>query len=388
MSTGAQTPIPFLDLPAQHASLGAALDAALGRVLGSCRFVGGPEVAAFEAALARAAGAAHCVGVANGTDALQLVLRAAGIGPGDEVVVPANTFLATAEAVALAGARPVLADCREDTLLLDPEAAAAAITPRTRALIPVHLYGLRADLSPFHGLASRHGLALVEDACQAHGAALDGRWPPDRGSLAAAYSFYPGKNLGALGDAGAVLTDDAGLAAAVRRLGDHGRAGHAEHVVAGTNSRLDALQAAVLAVKLERLGPWNERRAALARRYDRALRGLEGLRAAPTAPGRPHVYHLYVVRSGRREALEAHLAAHGVATGRHYPVPLHLQPAWAHLGHRAGEFPVAEAAAQRILSLPLYPELAEAALDRVAALVREVHGAAMAQGRGRPLATG
>jgi len=359
--------IPFLDLRAQYASIRDEIDAAVARVLASAEFVGGAEVAAFEEELARSCGEGRrAVGCANGTDALYLALRALGVGPGDEVVTVAHTFIATIEAIALTGARPVLVDVRDDTLLMDPDAAAAAITPRTRALLPVHLYGQTCDMDRLAALARRHSLALVEDAAQAHGA----RWRGARaGALgdAAGFSFYPGKNLGAYGDGGAVLARDAALAERIRMLADHGRVAKHSHAALGVNSRLDGLQAAILRVKLRRLDAWNARRREHAALYARLL---EGVRLVSVAPGAEPVWHLFVVRVPERDRVARALADAGVATAVHYPTPVHLQPACAHLGLREGALPVTERAAREVLSLPMFAELEPASIERVAAALR------------------
>ncbi|MGN6813054.1 MAG: DegT/DnrJ/EryC1/StrS family aminotransferase [Thermomicrobiales bacterium] len=366
--------IPIADSKRGYLAHKAALDAAVQRVLASGWFVLGEEVAAFEREFAAWLGVAHAVGVANGTDAIELALRALDIGPGDEVIVPAMTATFSALAVSRTGATPVFADVDAVTATLDPAAAAARITPRTRALLPVHLYGGAADLAALGALAERHGLALIEDAAQAHGAAWQGRRVGGDGVLGA-FSFYPSKNLGAYGDGGAVVTNDAALASRLRRLRHGGQAGRYEHVEIGVNSRLDELQAAILRVRLAALAADNAARRALAARYDAGLAetGLVLPRALPDAT---HVYHLYAVRvpaghpAGDREALIAHLRACDIGTGLHYPTPVHLQPAYASLGGQPGDCPRAEAWAAEELSLPLFPELAEHEQDCVIAAIR------------------
>ncbi|WP_131740492.1 DegT/DnrJ/EryC1/StrS family aminotransferase [Actinomadura roseirufa] len=358
--------VPFVDLAAAHAEVDRQVRAGFDRVLAATAFVQGPDVAAFEREYARFTGVAHCVGAANGTDALELALRALGAGPGTEVVLPANTFVATAEAVARAGARPVLVDARPGDLLIDPALAAAAVGPDTAAVVPVHLYGRLAPVGPLAEL----GPPVLEDAAQSQGAVLDGRMVA--GAIAAT-SFYPGKNLGAYGDAGAVVTDSAELAAAVRLLGDHGSERKYRHEVVGFNSRLDTLQAVVLRAKLSRLADWNERRAAAAARYHDLLADVPGLVPPPPA-GPEHVWHLYVVQVPRRDEVATRLGELGVRTGVHYPVPVHLQPAFRHLGHGPGDFPVAEAAAARILSLPMFPQITEEQQHRVAGALRKILG--------------
>lgn len=357
-------PIPFLDLRAQHAPLADALREGFARAVQSARFVGGAEVDAFESAFAELCGTPACVGVANGTDALVLALRATGVGPGHVVLVPALTFIATAEAVSLVGATPRFVDIDPRTYTLDPAALRAADASEVRAVIPVHLYGQPADMDAILALAGERGWAVIEDAAQAHGAHYKGS---PVGSLAelACFSFYPSKNLGALGDAGAVVGRDLEQLARIRRLSDHGRQTRAQHGEIGTNSRLDAIQAMALRIKLGRLRAWNAARRHVASQYDARLADSEGVTVPAAGPG--HVYHLYVVQIPDRAAALQRLGAAGVGAGVHYPLPLPLQPAYAHLGHRPGEFPVAEAVAGRCLSLPIYPELTEPQVDRVVA---------------------
>ncbi|MFE6053447.1 DegT/DnrJ/EryC1/StrS family aminotransferase [Kitasatospora sp. NPDC056446] len=367
--------MPLVDLAAAHAEVEAEVRAGFDRVLASGAFVKGPEVAGFEREYAAFAGARHCVGAANGTDAIELALRALDLPPGGGVVLPANTFVATAEAVLRAGLRPVLVDADPVHLLIDPERAADAL-PGAVALLPVHLFGQLAPMGPL--LAAADGRPVVEDAAQSQGARQHGRTAYGR---IAATSFYPGKNLGAYGDAGAVLTDDDGLADAVRLTGDHGARDKYRHERFGCNSRMDALQAVVLRAKLRRLPAWNAARRAAAARYDALLGGPDGpdgLTLPRTAPGNEHVWHLYPVRIGPgrdRDEVLAALHAAGIGAGVHYPVPVHLQPAFRHLGHRAGSFPVAERAARELLSLPLHPHLTEEQQVRVAqALARALGG--------------
>ncbi|MFQ3581504.1 MAG: DegT/DnrJ/EryC1/StrS family aminotransferase [Chloracidobacterium sp.] len=347
--------IPFVDLQAQYQALKTELDAAVLRVMGQCNFILGKEVADFEQAFAEYVGAPYAVGVASGLDALKLVLEALGIGSGDEVIVPAHTFIASALAVSAVGARPVLVDVDEASFNLDPALIEAAITPRTKAIMPVHLYGQPADLSPLLDIAQRHGLRVVEDASQAHGARYQGRRVGGFGD-AGCFSFYPGKNLGAYGDAGGLVTNDAGLAERVRYLRNYGQEVKYKHVVKGYNLRLDTMQAAILSVKLRHLDDWNARRAAHAAAYTHALEGVGDLRLPRVVTG-DHVFHLYVIRTKHRDALQAHLTERGVATVIHYPVPIHLQAAYADLGYRRGSFPVTERLADEILSLPIYAEL-------------------------------
>lgn len=361
--------VPFYDLAPQHAPLREALDAAYARVLERSHFILGPEVEAFEAEFAAWCGAPHCVGCSNGLDALQLILRASDIGPGDEVIVPAHTFVATWMAVSAVGATPVGADCDLLTANLDPAAAAAAITQRTKAIIAVHLYGRPADMNALRRLTDKHALLLVEDAAQAHGATLANRRVGTLGD-AAAFSFYPTKNLGALGDAGAVVSTNSALAERVRRIANYGSREKYHHAEFGLNARLDELQAALLRVKLPHVDAWNAKRHALAASYDAALSEISALQRPPlVAPDKAaSVWHLYVVQSEDRDATQTHLAAAGIQTLIHYPVTPHHQEAY-HTSAQ-GAFPVADALSRRVLSLPLYPGMDEAALAHVATALR------------------
>jgi dTDP-4-amino-4,6-dideoxygalactose transaminase len=362
--------VPAADLRAQHDALRDELRAAFDRVLDASSFIHGPEVEAFEREFAALCGVPHAVAVSNGTDALALALRALNVGSGDLVAVPAFTFVATAEAVWHVGARPLFVDIDPVTFTVDPEALRRALRQRTvRAVIPVHLYGQPASMEDITMLAQEDGAAVIEDAAQAHGARYRGRRVGGLGQLGC-FSFYPSKNLGALGDGGAVTTHDAGLAAQLRLLRDHGQTAKYIHGVVGYNSRLDGLQAAMLRVKLPYLEGWNARRQALAAAYRRGLAGLPGITLPATASDREHVYHLFVVRCHDREALRAQLNDCGIATGIHYPAPLHLQPAFASLGYRAGDFPASEAAAREVLALPLFPELTDEAVAWVCDQVR------------------
>lgn len=361
--------IPFLDVRAAYDEVREGVDAACRRVLDSGWYVGGAEVAAFEAEWAAYTGARHAVGVGNGLDALTLALRAMEVGPGDEVLVPSNTYIATWLAVTQTGATPVPVEPVEQTYNMDPARAAAAVTARTKVLLPVHLYGQPADLDALLQVARDHGLRVLEDAAQAQGARYRGRRIGAHGD-AVAWSFYPGKNLGAVGDAGALTTDDPELADRVRLLGNYGSHVKYHHDVLGTNSRLDPLQAAVLRVKLEHLDTWNARRQALAERYCHALAGADGLTLPEVADGVDPVWHLFVVRHGRRDALAAALEARGVGTMIHYPVPPHRQPAYAPMNLADGALPVAERIHREVLSLPIGPHLAPADADRVAEAVR------------------
>ncbi|MYW04433.1 DegT/DnrJ/EryC1/StrS family aminotransferase [Streptomyces sp. SID3343] len=361
--------IPLVDLAAAHAEVAAEVEAGWARVLAACAFVGGPDVAEFEREFAAFTGVAHCVAVANGTDAIELALRALGLPAGGGVVMPANTFTATAEAVVRAGGRPVFADVDDEFLLLDPQRAAEASAGPVgaAALVPVHLNGQLAPMGALEALARARGAFLVEDAAQAQGATQDGRGPGSWGPNGiAGTSFYPGKNLGAYGDAGAVVTGDDAHDLVLRELRDHGSSRKYVHTRLGFNSRLDTVQAVVLRAKLRRLADWNVARRAAAARYDSLLANLDGVRLPRTAPGNEHVWHLYAVRVPERDKVLALLNEAGVGAGVHYPVPVHLQPAFRELGHAKGDFPVAERAAEEILTLPLFPQLTAGQQERVA----------------------
>lgn len=370
-----ETGVPFVDLSIQHEQIAAEVAAGFDRVLTEGSYILGPAVAAFEREFAAYSAVPHVVGVGNGTDAIELALRGVGVRAGDEVVIPANTFIATAEAVVRAGGRVTLADCDED-FLLDPEAAVAAVTPRTRAVIGVHLYGQTAPMDALRGTLP-HELTLVEDAAQAQGARHHGRRAGGLGDVAAT-SFYPGKNLGAYGDGGAVLTVSDAVAAQVRALRNHGGVVRYEHTEIGTNSRLDSLQAVVLSAKLARLDGWNAQRRAAAAYYDELLAGVPDVITPRVVPGNEHVFHLYVVRSPRRDELVARLSAAGIGTGIHYPAPVHLTPAFARLGYARGAFPVAERLAEAILSLPMFPGITREQQERVVATLAGVRTTAEA----------
>ena len=347
--------VPFVDLGEQQRSLAAELEPLLRGLLERTDWVLGADVERFEREFAGYCGAAHAIGTDCGLSALELLLRAYGIGPGDEVVTAANTFVATVLAISHAGATPVLADVDPRTYTLDPAALGRAITPRTRAVIPVHLYGQPADMDAIGALADRHGLVVIEDACQAHGARYKGERAGALGH-AAAFSFYPGKNLGALGDGGIAVTSDAAVAESLRELRNYGQREKYDHVVKGFNRRLDTLQAAALRIKLRRLEQWNEQRRRNAALYDELLAGT-GAVTPWTARYAEHVWHLYVIRCPDRDTLRERLAERGIDTGIHYPVPVHLQRAYRDLGYGPGDFPVTEACAREIVSLPMYPEL-------------------------------
>ena len=361
-------PLPFIDLAAQRSALGGDLERACLDALTRGDYILGPDVAAFEEEFARFCGVAHGVGVDSGTSALELSLRGLGIGPGDEVITAASTFVATTLAIAHTGARAILVDVDPSTYTIDPRAVAAAIGPMTRAIVPVHLYGQCADMEALLALARRNGLAVVEDACQAHGARHHGERAGSLGD-GAAFSFYPSKNLGAAGDGGIVVTRDALLADRVRMLRNYGQRRKHHSEIVGHNRRLDTLQAAMLRVKLPHLAAWNAARRAHAASYDEALAAAPVIRPAVAAENEP-VWHLYVIRVDDRDTVRARLAEHGIETGVHYPVPVHLQPSHRSLGYGPGDFPISERLAEEGVSLPMYPELPTDAADRVAAALQ------------------
>ena len=356
--------IPFVDLKAQYRSIQDEIREAIDEILENTSFIGGKPVAEFEAAFADYVGAGHCVGVSSGTSALHLALQSAGVGPGDEVITVPNTFIATTEAITQAGASIRFVDVEPVSYNMDPSRLEGAIGKKTKAIIPVHLFGQPADMGPILEIAEKHGLVVIADSAQAHGALYQGQ---KLGALgrAACYSFYPGKNLGAYGDGGALVTDDEEIAARARLLLDHGRSGKFNHVVEGYNYRLDAMQAAILRVKLGHLEEWIDGRRRAADLYRQKLSGLP-LVLPPEAEGRKHVYHLFVLLSPERDRLREELGKKGIATGLHYPIPLHLLDAYQRLGLKEGAFPVAEKVAFQGLSLPMYPELTEEQIDQVA----------------------
>jgi len=362
--------IPFMDFGHVSESLREEILEAIAEVVETGMFVNGPVVEAFEGDFAAFCGTEFCVGTASGLDALRLALLAAGLEPGYEVLVPAQTFIATWEAVTQAGGFPVPVDISEADYGLDVGIAADVIGPRTRFIMPVHLYGQLADMAAVRELARGKGLVVIEDACQAHGAVRDGHRAASCGD-AAAFSFYPAKNLGAFGDAGALVTNDEALAERVRALREHGQRRKYDHELVGYTARLDAIQAAVLARKLPHLDGWNELRRAAARYYLEALDGIGDLRLPPTPPGSEPAWHLFVVRTADPDRLAERLSAVGIASGRHYPTPPHLAPAYASLGFRRGTFPVAEALGDEGLSLPIFPGMTEAQLASVVGAVRE-----------------
>jgi len=359
-----ESQVPFVDLAAQYRAIEGEISEAVSKVLREGDFILGREVSLFEEEFAAFCEAKWAVGVDSGTSALELALRAYEIGPGDEVITAANTFIASALAISHAGATPVLVDVDADTYTIDVAAIEKAITPRTKAIIPIHLYGHPADMDPILQLAQRHGLVVIEDACQAHGARYKGRRTGSLGH-AAAFSFYPGKNLGAYGDGGAVVTSDAAVAKRLAMLRNYGQKEKYQHMFRGFNRRLDTLQAAVLRTKLKRLDEWNEARRQHAKSYSRLLAqsGFVVPRASAVCES---VWHLYVIRIDQRDALKEHLATRGISAGIHYPIPIHLQPAYRDLGHQPGDFPVTEEYSRQILSLPMYAELTPDILRRVA----------------------
>ncbi|HEY4742755.1 MAG TPA: DegT/DnrJ/EryC1/StrS family aminotransferase [Candidatus Acidoferrales bacterium] len=350
-----QINIPFVDLQAQYRSIASDVTDAMMLVVERGDYILGDDVRLFEEEFAKYVGTSEAIAVGSGLDALELVLRAYGVGPGDEVITAANTFIATALAIMAVGARPILADVNGETYNIDPAAIEAAITSKTKAIMPVHLYGQPADMQPILEIAQKHGLIVIEDAAQAHGARYDGRRAGALGN-AAGFSFYPAKNLGAYGDGGMVVTNDAAAAEKVRRLRNYGQRVKYEHPVIGTNSRLDTIQAAVLRVKLPHLDKWNAARAEHAVAYSALLAGTP-IVLPKTAQKCTHVYHLYVIELDRRDEVQKMLTARGIGTGIHYPIPIHLQEACASLGYRKSDFPITESAASRILSLPMYPEM-------------------------------
>jgi dTDP-4-amino-4,6-dideoxygalactose transaminase len=363
--------IPFLDLEAQYETIKDEIDEAIRRVLVSAQYVLGPEVRAFEDEFAAFCGADFAVGVNSGTSALHLALLAAGIGPGDEVITVSYTFVATVAAILYTGARPVLVDIDPDTFTMDTDQIAAAITPHTRAILPVHLYGHPADMRPIHDLALQHGLVVIEDAAQAHGAADHGRRVGSIGDLAC-FSFYPSKNLGAYGEAGAVTTSHPEFAQKLRLLRDWGAARKYEYTLRGFNYRLDAIQAAILRVKLRHLAAWNEGRRAVARRYDDLLRG-SAVQTPVTRPGAHHVYHIYAIRAPRRDDLLTALAEQGITARVHYAIPIHAQPSYRDLVRCAAPLPHTETCARAVLSLPVYAEMTPAMVETVAAAIRRFY---------------
>ena len=362
--------IPLVDLKAQYAAIRSEIDGAIQRILDNTSFILGTEVQAFEQAFADFCESKHAIGISSGTDALHLALLACGVGPGDEVITTPFTFIATTEAISMCGAHPVFADIDLHTYNLDPEQVELLITPQTKAILPVHLYGQPANMEPLVKIARRYNLAIIEDAAQAHGARYKGK---RTGTLAdaACFSFYPGKNLGAYGDAGAVVTNDDAIAEKVFLLRNHGRQSKYEHLTEGYGNRLDALQAAILTVKLAHLNDWNDHRRAIAARYTQLLREHPEITTPFVPQWAEPVWHLYVVRLKERDAMRQRLKQAGVAAGIHYPIPLHLQPAYQHLGLQPGMFPNAEQAANEVLSLPIYAELQDSQVTQIVEILSQ-----------------
>jgi dTDP-4-amino-4,6-dideoxygalactose transaminase len=374
--------IPFLDLVAQGQPLKDKMLAMVGDAIDCAGFIGGPNVTGFEEDFAAFCETRHCVGVASGTDALRFALQAAGVKSGDEVITVAHTFIATTEAISQVGAQAVFVDIIPDTWNMDVDQIENRISPKTKAIVPVHLYGQPADMDPIMAIAATHGLAVIEDACQAHGARYKGRRAGSIGDVGC-FSFYPGKNLGAYGEAGAVTTNDAGMANLIAKIRDHGQKTKYYHDMEGYNGRLDAIQAGVLGIKLKHLEAWNTARRANAARYKALLEDVDELTLPVEAPGVESVYHLFVTLMDQRDELESFLADKGVATsfladkgvatGLHYPLPLHMQEAYRNLGYSQGDFPVTESVAKRLLSLPMYPELTSEQIHYVADCIKEFY---------------
>lgn len=363
------TSVPFADLHAQYLLIKPEIDAAIAEVIATSAFVRGPQVTRFEEAFAALVGVRHCVSCGNGTDSLYIAMHALGVQPGDEVLVPAHSWISTSETVTQAGATPVFCDTDPLTFTIDPAQIAARITPRTVGIIPVHLYGQPADMGTIMALADRHKLWVLEDCAQAHLATFEGRQVGTLGH-AASFSFYPGKNLGAMGDAGAVVTNDPALAERMAMFARHGGLTKGDHRIEGINSRMDGLQAAILNVKLPHLREWTRRRQALASRYTELLSDIPGLTVPHVAPDRDHVWHLYVIQHEQRDALARHLATQGVQTVINYPIALPFLPAYQRFGHRPEDFPVAHRHQSRILSLPLFPEMSPTQQHRVEHVLR------------------
>lgn len=369
--------VPFLDLKSQYHSIRGEILAAVGEVFENTAFAGGPYVARFEEKFAEFCGCAHAVGVGSGTSALWTALLGLGVREGDEVITACNTFIATAEAVSFCGATPVFVDVDRETMTMDPAAFEAAITPRTKAVIPVHLYGQMCDMDPIMEIARRRGLFVVEDSAQAHGAEYKGRRAGSIGD-AGCFSFYPGKNLGAYGEAGAVVTNNETLAARCRMFRDHGQRQKYHHSIVGWNDRMDGAQGAILEIKLKYLPEWNAKRRDAARLYGELLGDVEGVELPVEAPGRKHIYHLYEIRVNNRDEFMKAMADEGIGCGIHYPIPVHLQDAYRFLEIPAGSCPVAERCAERIVSLPMFPELTEEQVRYAAGKIREWAGSRLA----------
>ena len=372
MTAVATQEIPLVDLKAQYATIRDEVRRAIDEVLESMQLTIGPNVKAFDQEFASYIGTKHSIGVGSGTDALQLAIRACGVSSGDEVITVSHTFFATVEAILYANARPILVEVDEKSMLMDPAAVAAAITPRTKAIIPVHLYGRTVDLKPIRQLAQDRNITIIEDAAQAHGALLDDGKKAGTGGRVNCFSFYCSKNLGAYGEAGSITTNDDRLAEELRALREHGQSTRYYHPVIGYNARLDEIQAAILRIKLRRLDEWNERRRALARMYDERLKGTGVITPEIPADIRRHVFYTYTIRvsGGKRDDLRKYLGERGIGTQIHYPVPIHLQQSAEFLGYRKGDMPITERVASEVLSLPMYAELTDEQLERVADAVR------------------
>lgn len=362
--------IPFLDLKAQYASIKSEIDTAVLGVLASAQYILGDEVAHLEEEFADYCDVKHAVAVNTGTSALHLALLAAGVGPGDEVVTVPFTFIATVSAICYTGALPVFVDIEPVTLTMDPAKLEAAITPRTKAIIPIHLYGQMADMDAITAIAARHGIPVIEDACQAHGAEYKGHRAGSMG-ISGCFSFYPGKNLGACGEGGIAVTNDDAHAKTMRMLRDWGQERRYHHVIKGFNYRMDGIQGAILRVKLRHLDAWTAARRAHAAHYSSLLAGLDTIKTPVEVADRRHVYHIYAVRCRDRDGLHRALEAEGIQSGLHYPIPIHLQKAHEDLGYRPGDFPLSEAAARTVLSLPIYPEMAAKQVEQVVAAVEQ-----------------
>lgn len=362
-------PVPFLDLKAQYRSIKSEVDPAIQDVIESCAFALGPAVERFEKAFAEYCGSKHCIAVGNGTSAIELILMAHGIGRGDEVITVTNSFFASAEAISLIGATPVLVDCNEEDALIDTTKIEATITTKTKAILPVHLYGQCADMDEVKKIATKHKLLVIEDACQAHGSGYKGKRAGALGD-AAAFSFYPGKNLGAYGEGGGITTDDDAIAKKIRMLRDHGMAEKYKHAVVGRNERLDGIQGAVLGVKLAHLETWNTARRQHAALYRELLSKNPNITLFKTHDDRVHNFHLFVVRIKNRDAVQMKFKDKGIQSGIHYPIPIHMQEAYAGIWKK-GDFPVAETMASELLSLPMYAELTEAHIREVAVAIQE-----------------
>ena len=361
--------IPFVDLKAQYRSIKNEIDGAISNVIENTQFILGPEVDAFEREFADYCRVRECIGVASGSDALFLSLKALGIGPGDEVISVPNTFISTIDAISRTGARPVLVDIDPETYNIDADGIEDAVTERTKAIIPVHLYGQPADMDPVMEIAEKHGLFVVEDACQAHGAEYKGKRAGSIGDVGC-FSFYPGKNLGAYGDGGAITTNNKELAERLRMMRNYGQREKNRHEFMGYNARLDSVQAAILRVKLKHLEEWTDMRIKNARIYSELL-SESGVAVPKVSEQRRHVFHLYVIRSKERDELRKRLEGEGISTGIHYPIPVHLQKAYKHLGYKEGSFPVSERYAKEILSLPMYPELAREQIGVVCETIKQ-----------------